>query len=85
MCAGGCFCSMKTKLRSEEESKNGGKRKEMEEGRRAALGLLPVCHCGALTFDPGAGGPQQRHRRLSLADARRDGPAASTRPFTCTD
>lgn len=36
MCAGGCFCSVKTKLRSEEESKNGGKRKEMEEGRRAA-------------------------------------------------
>ena len=34
MCAGGCLCSVKTKLRSEEELKSGGKRKEVEEGRR---------------------------------------------------
>lgn len=34
MCAGGCFCSVKTKLGSEEELKNGGKSKEMGEGRR---------------------------------------------------
>lgn len=34
MCAGGCFCSVKTKLCS-EALKNGGKSKEMEEeGRR---------------------------------------------------
>lgn len=37
MCAGGCFCSVKTKLRSEEELKNGGKSKEMEERRRIAF------------------------------------------------
>lgn len=37
MCGGGCFCSVKTKLCSEEELKDGGKSKEMEEGRRIAL------------------------------------------------
>lgn len=52
MRAGGRFCSAKTKLRSEEELKNGGRSQEMEEGRRRPLlpvhaTLLPVC--GAVT------------------------------------
>lgn len=37
MCGGGYFCPAKTKLCSEEELKDSGKSKEMEEGRRIAL------------------------------------------------
>lgn len=69
MRGGGCFCSAKTKLRSEEELKNGGKREEVDEGRQrmasaalfALAGYLLVIG-GAATFDLEAGGPQQRCR-----------------------
>lgn len=63
MCAGGCFCSVETKLRSEEELKNGGKRKEVEEGRwRVAFATcLPLVVRRPLT--PGLGGNPEPHER----------------------
>lgn len=63
MCAGGCFCSVKTKRRSEEELKNGGKSEERRRGCPCCL-FTPASYLfaigGVVTFDPGAGGAQQR-------------------------
>lgn len=60
MRGGGCFCSAKTKLCSEEELKDGGKSKEVEEGRRIAFAAcsrwlatcLPLVVRRALTSGP---------------------------------
>lgn len=69
MCGGGCFSSVKTKLCSEEELKNGGKSEEMEEGATAdrlrCLFMLVrylLVVGGVVTFDPGTVGPQQQCR-----------------------